>query len=238
MVGKRIFFLVLAFALLAQGALLLGSRAGAALDALEKDFKIVVVLPGASARQARDFAATLAALPGVTKAEAVNPAAVYGEQEGPVLQALDAELLPSFFSLGVSREVLLAPAAWAQANINALGGDVSPYFSAQQARLAVYISALKRGGNILFALCAFAVVSFGFFVEARYAPQTPLKSRLGGVLAALIAFALAAGIAFVVAAPLNKIYPEQLYNMLHWHQAALLVLCLLAGWTLSKWQKF
>lgn len=235
---RRVFFLILAFAFLAQAVLFFANRAQTAMDLLNDDFKIAVVLNNATAGEAAAFKTALAALPGVSKARVIDPQQTIDSLKKPGMQALSPDLLPRFYELSVDNEVMLNPSTWVQNNIARMPSDAAAYYKEGHAKLAVYLNAISRLANILLICCAFALISFGFFVEAFYAPAISGSVRAGGVLAAVFAFALAGGIAYILAAPLNKIYPAYQYDMLGWQQAALFTACLLAGWTLAKWKRF
>jgi hypothetical protein len=133
---------------------------------------------------------------------------------------------------------MLNPKAWVQDNIAPMPFDAAVYYKEEQAKLAVYIDGAARFVDILLGAALFAFLAFGFFVEAYYSKIIPARERLGGVLAAAFAFALAGAAVYLMTGPLNKIYPQYIYDMLCWRQAALFAAALLAGWTLAKWKRF
>ena len=235
---RRLFFLALALLLVAQAALFLRGRLQSALELATNDFKIAVSLKNASAGEAGDFLSALGALDGVQKAREIYP--VQAAREGGLVSAhaISRDLLPRFYELSVDTRALLNPKAWVQANISPMPADAMVYYKEEQAKLALYINGAARLVDILLGAALFAFLAFGFFVEAYYAKIIPARERLGGVLAAALAFALAAAAVYLMAGPLNKIYPQYPYDILGWRQAALFAAALLAGWTLAKWKRF
>ena len=231
----RVFFLLLAFALLAQASLFLQDRMQKALAMVNEDFKIALSLNNASAGEAAAFKTALAALDGVGKVKEISPAAAL---ESLGAQGFSADLLPKFYEITVDTRVMLNPKVWVQNNIAPMPQDAAVYYKEDQAKLAVYIDMLARAANILLCTAAFALLSFGFFVEAYYAKTVVFRERMGAVLAAVLAFAVAWGALYFMTAPANKIYPGYSYDLFSWRQAALLAAALLTGWTLAKWKKF
>jgi len=232
---RRVFFLLLTFVLLAQTALFLQDRMQKALVLINEDFKVAVSLNNASAGEAAVFKNSLAALAGVRKVKEISPAAAL---ESLGAQGFSADLLPKFYEIAVDTAVMLNPKVWVQNNIAPMPQDASVYYKEDQAKLAVYIDMLARTANILLAAALFALLSFGFFVEAYYTQIADFKERSGGVLAALFAFAIAWGALYFMTAPADKVYPGFAYDLFSWRQAALLAAALLTGWTLAKWKRF
>lgn len=231
----RVFFLLLAFAMLAQAALFLQDRMQKALIMVNEDFKIALTLNNASAGEAAAFKTALNALDGVEKVREISPASAL---ENLGAQGFSADLLPKFFELTVSEKVMLNPKAWVQNNIATMPQDAAVYYKEDQANLAVYINMLAHTANILLAAAVFALLSFGFFVEAYYYKTVAFKERMAAVFAAVSAFAAAWGAVYFMTAPANKIYPGYFYDLFSWRQAALLTAALLTGWTLAKWKRF
>ena len=231
----RIFFLLLAFAMLAQAALFLQDRMQKALVMVNEDFKIAISLNNASAGEAAAFKTALNSLDGVERVREIPPA---GALENLGAQGFGADLLPRFFELEVSENIMLNPKVWVQNNIAPQPWDASVYYKEDQAKLAVYINMLARTANILLGAAVFALLSFGFFVEAYYAKTVVLKERMYAVFAAVLAFAAAWGAVYFMTVPANQIYPGYFYDLFSWRQAALLTAALLTGWTLAKWKRF
>jgi hypothetical protein len=236
---RRLFFLTLALLLAAQAALFLQSGLQSALEFVADDFKIAVLLNNASAGEAGDFVSALGALDGVQKAREIDP--IHAAQEGGLnisLHTFSRDLLPRFYELSVNARVMLNPKAWVQDNIVPMKADAMVYYKEEQAKLALYIDGAARLVGILLGAALFAFLAFGFFVEAYYSRIISARERLGGVMAAAFAFSLACAAVYLLAGPLNQIYPQYEYNMLDWRQAALFAAALLAGWTLAKWKRF
>jgi hypothetical protein len=233
---QRAFFLLLAFAFLAQAALFMQSRLGAALELVGGDFKIAVVLDNASPREAAEFRNALRAFAGVVKVSEIDLRQTIDAAGGSVV--LNPDFLPVFFEVKVNDIVMLNPKVWVQNNIASMDYDAAAYYKEDQAKLAVYINAAARFVNILLIACVFCLLAFGFFVEAYYTRISTARERLGGVLAGVFACAVAFGAAYILAQPADIIYPSFVYDMFCWRQGALLSACLLTGWTLAKWKRF
>jgi len=239
---RRVFFLVFAIAMLMQAAVFMQNRIQNALKLINDDFKIVLVLNNASDAQAKEFQSNVSNISGVSSIDIIEPNSVLASLNDAgnsmSAQAVNADFLPAFFEVKVSQDVLLNPKVWVQDNINALGQDAGAYYKEDQAKLAVYINAINKFALIALLTAAFSLLAFGFFVEAYYTKISPLNERFGGLFSALSAYVVSAGVAFALAYPLNAINPDFKYCLLNWHQLAVALLCLSAGWTLAKWKKF
>jgi cell division protein FtsX len=241
---RRVFFLTLAFIFLAQAAVFLQNRIRVALDFVNNDFKIAVVLNNASSKEAQQFKTALLSMDGVTKVTEIDPQQTIDSFRrastdfSALARTLNPDFLPAFFELKVTVPVMLNPKVWVRNNIASMEYDAAAYYKEDHAKLGVYINAIVKFADIIFAACIFSLVSFGFFVEAYYTKITTGRERAGGLAAAFFAFVLAYAAVFILVAPVNKIYPAYVYSLLSWRQAVILAASLLAGWTLSKWKKF
>jgi cell division protein FtsX len=241
---RRVFFLVLAFSFLAQALIFLHNRVNTALDLVNEDFKVAVSLSNASSEETQEFKTALLALDGVEKITEIDPQQTIDSFKrsntsfGALAQTVNPDFLPAFFELEVSTPVMLNPKVWVSDNIASMDYDAAAYFKEDHAKLAVYINAVTRFADILVFAAVFALLSFGFFVEAYYTKISTRRERAGGLIAAFFAYGLALLATYILAGPANKIYPSYAYNVFTWAQAVVLLLSLTSGWTLSKWKKF
>lgn len=241
---RRVFFLVFVLAVFMQLAAFLHDRAQMALGLVGGDFRIAVTLNNASEKEAEEFKDKLAALTGVAGITQVNPLDTLsslrnsGSTFSAASLAVNPDFLPSFFELKVTTPVLLNPKIWVQNNIASMDNDAAAYYKDDQALLAVYLNALIRFIDIMVLVALFALFGFGFFVEAYYTKISTARERFGGLGAGFFAALLAAAVTYILAHPAGSIMPGLKYNMLAWPQLLILALCMMSGWTLSKWKKF
>lgn len=240
---SRIMFILLAFALLAQGALFLRSQACHSFDALMSDFKIAVVLNNASSAETEEFTKKLNSLDGVSEVRYLNakealalPGAL-PEQNGFEVFLPKEDFLPAFFEIRTSQWVMMNPAAWISENFSSMSQDAQAYYKESQAQAAVYLGGIVKYINIILGLSVFFFLTFCFFVEAYYIRITSLPVRVGGVMCGVLSYALALALSYILASPL-KLAGEQGFIWDIWAQAACLALMMMLGWTLSKWKKF
>lgn len=240
---SRIMFFLLALALLVQGALFLRLQAYDAFKILLSDFKIAVVLNNASSAETESFTKKLNSLPGVTDVrylnakEALAMPGASSEQNGFEVFLPKEDFLPAFFELRVSKSVMMNPQVWVRENFSKIPQDAQAYYKESQAASAVYLDGVIKFVNIIFGLGAFFFLAFCFLVEAYYTRITALPARFGGLLCGILSYAAALGTVFILVSPL-KIAGEKSFEFDLWPQAACLILCLMLGWTLSKWKKF
>lgn len=236
--NRRVFFILLAFALLLQGALFLQDRARRAFGALSDDFVLALTLTSGQEARSEEFLSALRALEGVQSASRVYPLKNVGSFDVRGLTSAFESYLPSFYEVKVKPSVLLNVKGWTEAYINTLPFSASSYFKEEQAQTAVYLDGVIRLTNILFCAAALALLVFGFFVEAYPAKPTLLKARFAGVVCALFAYGFAAGLLLVLASPLNLAGDKFVFNLWSYAQGCALLICLLTGWVLAKWKKF
>ena len=240
---NRVMFILLGFALLAQGLLFMRSQAYDFFDKLNSDFKIAVVLNNASSSETEEFTETLNALPGVKEVRYLNakealalPGAL-PEQNGFEVFLPKEDFLPAFFEIRTEQSVMMNPEAWVSDNFSSMAQDAQAYYKESQAAAAVFLSGLIKYVNIILGLSVFSFLAFCFFVEAYYTRITSLSVRLGGVICAFLGYVLALAFSFILAWPL-KLAGETGFIWDIWGQAGCLVLMLMLGWTLAKWKKF
>ncbi|MDD6173428.1 MAG: permease-like cell division protein FtsX [Elusimicrobiaceae bacterium] len=240
---SRIIFFLLALALLVQGALFLRLQAYEAFDVLLSDFKIAVVLNNASSAETESFTKKLNSLPGVTEVrylnakEALAMPGASSEQNGFEVFLPKEDFLPAFFELRVNKSVMMNPQPWVAENFSKMPQDAQAYYKESQAASAIYLDGVIKFINIILGLSVFFFLAFCFLVEAYYTRITALPSRLGGLLCGFLSYALALGAGFILISPL-KLAAVKAFKFDLWPQAACLLLCLMLGWTLSKWKKF
>ncbi len=240
---SRIMFILLAFALLAQGALFMRSQAYNSFDMLMSDFKIAVVLNNASSSETEDFTKKLNSLEGVSEVRYLNakealalPGAL-PEQNGFEVFLPKEDFLPAFFEIKASQSVMMNPEAWIAEHFSSMAQDAQAYYKESQAQAAIYLGGIVKYINIVLGLSMFFFLTFCFFVEAYYIRITSLSTRMGGVICGIFAYALALALSYILASPL-KLAGEQGFIWDIWGQAGCLVLTLMLGWTLAKWKKF
>lgn len=240
---SRIMFILLALALLLQGALFLRSQAYDAFEALLSDFKIAVVLNNASSEETEEFTKKLNSLPGVEDVrylnakEALAMPGASSEQNGFEVFLPKEDFLPAFFELRADKSVMMNPGAWVNDNFSKMPQDAQAYYKDSQASAAVYLDGVIKYVNIISGLSAFFFLAFCFFVEAYYTRITSLSARFGGLACGFLSYALALTVGFILLSPL-KLAGEKPFAFDLWPQAACLLLCLMLGWTLAKWKKF
>ncbi len=238
---RKLFLLVFAVALLAQGLLGVEKGLGDYYRWVANSFKMVVTIETLpSQEQAEQWQEQLAALPGVEHVRFFSPQEALAVVRHQNPQLVDSLLLlgknqmPAYFELTFHEHAFYNVQALADTLPTRIENAVV-YYNASQARLLFYLALavkLLRGLGILVLL---SFLAFMFLVEAAPYPQPyACSGLLAGLLASLLAAGLLAGILY----PLGVLADFMAYAT-SWHrQVGVLVFSGLLGWTLSKWQKF
>ncbi len=232
---RRLFFLTLAVALFLQLGFFALNRAGAALQMVAEDFRVVLIAPQMSLEEAQNYAAKISGRSDVNAATVLDIGDALKNFPG-ILGVMDGALAPHI-SLNVSKQVMLKPQRWVEEVILAEEPSLSPVFKEQQADLAAYLNAMVLFIALLLCAAVFALCAWGFFVEAYRAPA-PRAERLGAVFVAANAYLLALIITLLLCLPLNLLTVSLKYNVFNLWQIILAGATVFTGWTLAKWKKF
>ena len=238
----KVFFLVLAGALLWQAVLFTQQYARRYHDELKNSFQVLLALPArVSEKELGELAGALGKTEGVVSAD------VFSAQDAlDALQRRNPQLAENIRLLGTPYRlpayIALRLDDKAVANITAFTGNLAVaypqldvHYDARHARMAAnagLFCQILRVGELAVLL---ALLVFMFLVEAAPAEGgRALRGVCSGLLAGLCACGAAAGVLYTAG-----YLPEMWGGKMVWpEQALLLVLCGLLGWTFSKWQKF
>ncbi len=238
---RKLFLLVFALALLAQGWLLGGKGLSGYYQALLDDFKVILTVeePAKNA-QLEEWGQTLNQKQDILSVQLFSP-----EDALAVVRQKNPQLAESLLQIGKNQmpayfELKLSPAAISNIGpfIDNLGAEYSslvPHYHASQARFISYTGYLVTGMRVIGGLALLALLAFMFLVEA--APYTTTYAG-SGALSGILAAVAAAGCVAAVLYPLGLLYDAVLYFTTWGQQLLYVVLCGLLGWALAKWQRF
>ncbi len=238
---RKLFLLVFATALLAQGWLLGHKGLSEYHRALLNDFKVLLTVDSpVDDAQLAQWQETLSQQPQIRSVRLFSPqeALQTVRQQNPQLAEnllrIGKNQMPAYF------EITLSPVAIS--NIGPLTGQwrtVYPSLSARyhsmQARQICYTGALLACMRVLGGIILLALLAFMFLIEAApYAGSGTLSGAVSGVLAGVLAVLCVGGVLY----PWGLFY-EVVTQLVAWGQQILLVVFSgLLGWTLAKWQRF
>ena len=238
---RKLFLLVLAIALLAQGLLLVEKGLNTYYEQLKDSFKVIFTVDGeASTEQLKEWGQTLNQKEDIATVRLFSP-----EDALAVVRHKNPQLVDSLLLMGKNQmpsyfEITLVPSAVRNVgplvdNLAAEYESLTPHYNAQHARLLFYAGLYTKLLRVLGVVSLLCFLGFMFLVEAA---SSKYAHGLGGLFAGLLAAVVSAGLMAAVLYPAG-ILTDTLTLFTTWHrQVLLLVFCGLMGWTLSKWQKF
>lgn len=238
---RKLFLLVFAVALLAQGWLLGEKALRDYHQALQADFKVLLTVEEpVSNEQLEQWGQSLQQKPQITEVHLFSPEdalALVREQNPQLADSLlqiGKNKMPAYFELKLSTAAIHTVGAFTD-HLAAQYGPLVPHYHAAQARFISYTGYLLTGIQVMGGLILLALLAFMFLVEAApYAAPHALSGAVSGMLAAL----LSGGCVAAVLYPLGLLYDAVAYFTAWGPQLLLVVLCGLLGWTLTKWQRF
>ncbi len=238
---RKLFLLVFAVALLAQGWLLLEKGLSDYYRQLADSFKVILTVDGpAEPAQLEEWGQTLNQKQDISSVRLLSP-----EDALTVVRHKNPQLVESLLQLGKNQmpayfEITVTDAAIANIeplvdNLDAEYETLTPHYDLSHAvllfRIGLYAKLLRGLG----ALALLGFLTFMFLVEAApYAQQHALSGLLSGMLAGV----LSGGILALAAYPVGLLTDFMTYFTTWTRQGMLIVFCGLLGWALSKWQRF
>ena len=238
---RKLFLLVFAIALLAQGWLVVEKGLSTYHRQLADSFKVLLTVDEpATPTQLEDWGHTLNQKEDITSVRLLSP-----DDALAVVRHKNPQLVESLLQLGKNKmpayfELTFALPAIANIgplvdNLNAEYEELTPHYDSVHAQLVWRVGLYAKLLRVLGALALLGFLTFMFLVEAApYAQQ----QALSGLLSGLLAGALSGGLLAVVVYPAGLL-KDWLADFITWPQQGLLVVfCGLLGWALSKWQRF
>lgn len=236
---RRVFFILFAFALLAQIFVFARQNATLALNAVQKDFKIVLSYNAPEEKQ-QSLQNVLKHLNGVENFKQLSSQDIFDifskGAKGSSDYVLNPAFVPALYEIKVKEEVLLNTEDWIKNNLASFDENLEIYYKTQQNQTAIFLKAFLKYINILALLVILALVSFGFFVEAYYIKISTAKERLCGILCGLIASLVAFVLSKALLTYLSLSVPYK-YGFCK-EQIIIIVLVMVLGGTMSKWKRF
>ena len=239
---RRLFVLVFAVALLWQGVSLLQDKLHGYHQALTQDFKVLLAVTANADNDAlRVMGESLSAKEDIVSVKLFSPAdglvalQARNARLANALVTLGREPMPAYFEIKLTDRAINNMTSFAQ-NLAAEYPQLSVKYSAAQAQMAFVSGMLLRTVNMILVLALVLFMAFMFLVEAY-----PVRGKVhakGGVISALLAWALSLGLLVLVLYPSGLLAEGLTPFTSVERQAGIAVFCALWGWTLSKWQKF
>ncbi|MBQ4493658.1 MAG: hypothetical protein II972_03550, partial [Elusimicrobiaceae bacterium] len=187
---RRVFFILLAFALLAQIYLFARQNAVYALNSLQKDFKIVLSY-NASEEKQDTLQNKLKNLNGIVNYKKLSSQDIFDifskGAKGQSDYVLNPAFVPALYEVEVDQKVLLDSETWLKNNLYNFDENLEVYYKTAQNQTAISLRAFIKYIDILAIFVALTLISFGFFVEAYYTQIATAIDRLAGTLCGLIA---------------------------------------------------
>lgn len=236
---RRVFFILFAFALLAQIFVFARQTALEALNSVEKDFKIVLSYNATEEKQ-ESLQNVLKHLNGVINFKKLSSQDIFDIfSEGAKGQSdyvLNPAFVPAIYEVEVNQQVLLNTEVWLKTNIYPIDENLEAYYKIKQNQLAISLKAFVKYIDILAIMAVLALISFGFFVEAYYTRISTAKERFSGILCGFFASLIALGLSRLLVVYLALSFPYKAFACKE--QLIILFLAMTLGGTMSKWKRF
>lgn len=240
---RKLFLLVFGIALLWQSFIFVDMRLGEYYDSLKDSFKVILTVSPTVGEE------ELSRLEGSLNQQTdIQTVKLYSPQEAlQIVKHQNAQLADSLLLMGKNKmpayfEITLAPQAINNVypfveNLMAQHKELVAHYNAAHAQLIFYTGVCGKMLRIVLVLALLVFLTFMFLVEA-----TPLSGgeahsmggALSGMLAALLAFCVFAGLIF----PTGLLIKAMSQFTSLGRELLLVTFCGILGWTLSKWQKF
>lgn len=238
---RKLFLLVFAVALLAQGWLLMEKGLSNYYRQLADSFKVILTVDGpAEAAQLEEWDQTLHQKEDITSVRLLS-----SDEALAVVRHKNPQLVESLLQLGKNKmpayfELTFADKAIANIeplvdNLDSEYEVLTPHYDISHAALLFRVELYTKVLRMLGALALLGFLTFMFLVEA--APYTQQRA-FSGLLAGLLAGVLSGVFVAVVVYPVGLLTDMLPYFTTWPRQGMLVVFCGLLGWTLSKWQRF
>ncbi|MBO7238302.1 MAG: hypothetical protein J6U96_03300 [Elusimicrobiaceae bacterium] len=239
---RRVFFFVLAIALLWQVVSFVQLQISMYHHSLAKDFKVLLPVTEPLENDALNaMGAAISSLPQVRSVKLFSPQdglkvlQAKNPQLAEALVVLGREPVPTYFELRLTNGAISAIEAFTQQLVTQYP-QLSVKYSQQQADMVLHSGLCLRTLNIAAALILVLFLIFMFMVEAY--PTQEKKYNAGNMFAGLLAGLVACGLVVLLVYP-TGLLAVSLQHFTTWErQICLLVFCGLLGWTLGKWKKF
>lgn len=237
---RKLFLLVLAIALVAQGLVLVEKGLTDYYHTLQDSFKVILTVnTPADTTIMEQWGQSLNQKQDITSVRLLSPedALTVVRHKNP--QLVDALLLmgknkmPAYFEITLSVPAVNNIRPFVD-NLDAEYEDLTPHYNAQHAALLFEVGLWAKLLRVLVGVALLAFIAFMFLVEA-----TPSEKghAWGGLLSGLLAGLLAGGLTAALIYP-TGLLANVVHNFTTWpRQALLVVFCGLLGWTFSKWQR-
>lgn len=238
---RKLFLLVFAIALLAQGLLWVEKGLSDYHQTLQDTFKVLLTLDvPADSAQVEQWGQQLNQQPYITSVRLFSP-----EDALAIVRHQNPQLVDSLLLMGKNKmpayfELQFTPAAVQHIRpvVEQLTREYesfNPHYNEQQAKMVYYTGIYSKLLRALGLLALLAFLAFMFLVEAACGTQT---HAWGGIASGVLAACVSWGVLAAVLYPVGML-PVVWTQFTTWPRQALLVaFCGLLGWTLSKWQKF
>lgn len=238
---RKLFLLVFAIALLAQGWLLADKGIAAYHAALQDSFKVILTVddPADHAKLA-EWGEILNQQPAITEVNLFSPedALAIVRHKNPQLAdsllQLGKNKMPAYFEIKLAEKTLPNIGPFMD-NLMAQYPQLTPHYYQAQARLLFYTGLVATLVRAAGALVLLVFVAFMFLVEAApYRANYTVSGAVSGMLAAV-----AATLCLLAALYPVGVLADVFSQVTSWERQALLVVFgTLLGWTLAKWQRF
>jgi cell division protein FtsX len=236
---RRVFFLLFAFALLAQIFIFARQNALQAISLIHKDFKIVLSY-NASEEKQESLQNVLKHLNGITNFKKLSSQDIFDifskGAKGTSDYVLNPAFVPALYEVEVNQQVMLDTENWLKNNLYNFDENLEVYYKTRQNQVALYLKAFVKYLDILAILVILSLISFGFFVEAYYIRISTAKERIAGILCGLGAGLFALACRKILLTYLVFTFPYQ--NQIYKEQLIIIFLAMALGGTLSKWKRF
>ncbi|MBR2082061.1 MAG: hypothetical protein IJ876_03505 [Elusimicrobiaceae bacterium] len=238
---RKLFLLVFAVALLAQGIMGIEKGLSDYYRKLYDSFKIILTVDGpVDAAQLEEWGQTLNQKEDITSVRLLSPddgLAVVRHKNPQLVESLllmGKNKMPAYFEITLSAPAIANIRPLVD-NLDAEYEELTPRYDAAHAQLLFQIGLYSKLLRGLGALALLGFLAFMFLVEAApYAQQQALSGLFSGLLAGV----LSGGILAAVVYPTGLLADMLAYFTTWPRQGLLVVFCGLFGWTLSKWQRF
>ncbi|MBR4507921.1 MAG: hypothetical protein IKP23_00375 [Elusimicrobiaceae bacterium] len=236
---RRVFLILFAIALLGQIYLFARQNATFALNAVQKDFKIVLSYNAPEEKQ-KSLQEVLKHLNGVVNYKQLSSQDIFDifskGAKGQSDYVLNPAFMPALYEVEVNEQVLLDTENWLKNNIYNFDSALEVYYKTQQNKLALSLRAFIKYIDILALLIILALISFGFFVEAYYTQIFTAKERLCGILCGLAVGLITLLVSKLLLTYLSLSLPFTTND--HKEQIIFIILVMVLGGTMSKWKRF
>ena len=238
---RKLFLLVFAIALIAQGLLFVEKGLTDYYNTLSNSFKVILTVDGEAQSEALEqWGQTLNQKEDITSVRLFSPEdalAVVRHKNPQLVESLllmGKNQMPVYFEITLSNPAISNIRPFVD-NLDAEYEELTPHYNEQHASMLFVVGLSAKLIRLLGAIALLGFIAFMFLVEATPSKQgRRLQGMLSGILAGLASILVIGGLLYPTG------YLEQAFRFFTtWpRQALLFVFCGLLGWTFSKWQRF